>query len=419
MMNRSRRGAARVSITWIIVVVIAFFAALSMVFVFDGEKTDAEKRAAAAEAKEATATATLETEIDFSRELSLKLGYYDRDTAGSRSNAELATEGLGNLKTSFNVTEESIENFQDVAPRLVELYNARGREIADLKQQVTNLQNEVQVNRQAADTLASEKDARITTLQQQLNDANQAAQSRQSDLEGEVASVRSTLSDTENSLSTARGETDDVLRAKREREAEYETRLANVTKVLEWQKEPERADGKILETSEKLGLAWINIGKHNRLYAGMRFAIKDGTPGVERIKAYCEVLQVNDEMSEVIVSDVRDKFDPVTAGDIVYNPIYDPVGIRNAVLVGRFTGTYNETELRALLGGIRINIQENLDKTTDYLVVGAELYVDEDGEPLDDPLQPSDLAEYKEAEAMGVRIVPIKQITDYFRKTEN
>ncbi len=419
MMNRSRRGAARDSITWMVVVVIAFFAALSMVFVFDGEVTDAVKRAEKAETERDAAVGQLEGESEKSRELSKVLGFYDREVAGAISAPATAKDGLASLKDAFNVTEPSLVDFQLVAPRLVEMYNARGREIADLKQQVTNLQSEVQVNRQAADTLASEKDARINTLQQQLNDANQAAQSRQSDLESEVASIRATLSDTEAQLSRAKGETDDARRTAREREAEFVTRLANRTKVLEWQKEPERPDGKILETSEKLNLAWINIGKNNRLYAGMRFAIKDGTPGVDRVKAYCDVLTVKDEMSEVAISDVRDPFDPPTPGDIVYNPIYDPVGVRNAVLVGRFSGIYNEKELRALLDGIRVNVQGSLDKTTDYLVVGSEIYVDEDGEPLEEPLQPSELAVYKEAEAMGVRIVPIKLISDYFRTAEN
>jgi|LWDU01.1.fsa_nt_gi hypothetical protein len=417
-MNRSRRGAARVSITWIIVVVIAFFAALSMVFVFDGEVTDAETRAAAAEAKEAEATAQLDVELSVIRDISEVFGYYDKQQASARTVAATAQEGLASFKDAFGVTEASVADFQAAAGPAVGLYNARAREINDLKQQVAKLTGEIEVNREAQSSLVSEKDSRLSSLQSQLNDANQAAQARQSELESEVARVRSTLSDTESQLTRSRAETDDALRVAREREAEFVTRLINRTKVLEWQKEPERADGQILQTSEQLGLAWINIGKTNRLYAGMRFAIKDGTPGVERIKAYCEVLKVEDSMSEVVISDIRDEFDPPTAGDIIYNPIYDPVGIRNAVLVGRFTGTYNHKDLRALLDGIRINVQDKLDKTTDYLVVGAEIYVDEDGEPLEDPMQPSELAAYKEAEAMGVRIVPIKLITDYFRKTE-
>ncbi len=419
MTNRSRRGAARVSVVWIIVLVIAFFASLAMVFVFDGEVTDAVNRAEAAEAKEATAIAKLEEAFDSTREISKVLGYYDRDIASAESKPESALIGLSNFKEAFGITEPSLVDFGLAVPRASTLYQDRGREINDLKQQVADLQGEIAVNRQSAETLAAEKDDLITSLTQQLNDANQAAASRQSDLEQEIASVRATLADTESQLSRSRGETDDALRNARERVAEFETRLANTTKVLEWRKEPDRPDGKILETSEKLGLAWINIGKSNRLYAGMRFAIKDGTPGSDHVKAYCQVLQVQDEMSEVIISDVRDRFDPPTPGDIIYNPLYDPVGIRNAVLVGRFTGTYNENEVRALLDGIRINVQEKLDKTTDYLVVGAEIYVDEDGEALEDPVQPSDLPVYKEAEALGVRIVAMKQITDYFRKTEN
>jgi hypothetical protein len=266
--------------------------------------------------------------------------------------------------------------------------------------------------------MTTDKDAQIRALTQQLNDANQAAADRQNELETEIASVRSTLASTEGALTASRSKTDNALRAGRDREAEFTTRLENVTRKLEWEREPERPDGKILSVSEKLGLAWIDLGKSNRLYGGMRFRIVNGSAGQNNVKAWCEVLQVQDGMSEVKIFNIADAFDPPTVGDIVYNPIYDPTGLRNAVLIGRFSATYNEKELRAVLDGINVHVQDKLDKTTDYLIVGAELYVDEDGEPLEEPQQPSDLPTYKEAEAMGVRIVPIKLVTDYFRKAK-
>ena len=106
-----------------------------------------------------------------------------------------------------------------------------------------------------------------------------------------------------------------------------------------------------------------------------------------------------------------------TAGDVIYNPLYDPRGGRNAVLVGRFSGTYNQAELEALLSEINISIQSKLDKTTDFLIAGSEIYADENGDPLEEPMQPSETAVYKEAEAMGVQIVPVKIVRDFFRRT--
>ncbi|MFT7485153.1 MAG: putative nucleic acid-binding Zn-ribbon protein [Candidatus Paceibacteria bacterium] len=416
MMNRSRRGAASVNITWMIVVLIAFFAALAMVFVFDGELSKAKIAADEAAAKEVVAVARYDAEVTFGRDVSEQIGFYDHDAASARTITEQAKEGLTQFKDAFNINEASVVDFETMVKRAVEDRNRLTGEIRDLKAQVTGLQGDVDVNTTNLAAMTTDKDGQIRTLTTQLSDAEQAAATRANELESELAAVRSTLSDTESQLTSSKGETSNTQRAAREREAEYATRLENVTRKLEWAREPERPDGKILDVSEKLGLAYIDLGKSNRLYGGMRFAIVDGRTGDGTIKAYCEVLNVMAGMSEVKITNVRDAFDPPTAGDIIFNPIYDPTGLRNAVLVGRFSGTYNENELRAVLEGINVNVQTGLDKTTDYLIVGAELYTNEDGEPLDDPMQPSDLPTYKEAQAMGVRIVPLKLVTDYFRK---
>ena len=416
MMNRSRRGAARVSITWMIVVLIAFFASLAMIFVFDGERTKAEERAAEANTKAENASTQFDGERVYSRDLSKLIGYYDKQAAAPRAVKSSVEEGLAQFKDGFLVTETSVVDFETMVKRAVDERSRLTAKIRDLEQQISGLQADIDVRAANLTAMTTDKDAQIRTLTQQLNDANQAAADRQNELESEVASVRSTLSSTESELTDSKGETDDAKRAARERVAEFSTRLENVTRKLEWEREPERPDGKILQTSEALNLAWIDLGKSNRLYGGMRFTIVDGRAGDDTVKGWCEVLRVEDNMSEVRLFDIRDRFDPPTSGDVIFNPLYDPTGLRNAVLLGRFSGTYNEKELRAVLDGINIHVQDKLDKTTDYLVVGAELYVDEDGEPLEDPLQPSDLPVYKEAQAMGVRIVPIKLVTDYFRK---
>lgn len=62
-----------------------------------------------------------------------------------------------------------------------------------------------------------------------------------------------------------------------------------------------------------------------------------------------------------------------------------------------------------------ITVQAGLSHDTDYLIVGAELYVDENGEPLENPLPPSDLPVYKDAEAQGTQIVSIKDLRNYFK----
>jgi hypothetical protein len=99
---------------------------------------------------------------------------------------------------------------------------------------------------------------------------------------------------------------------------------------------------------------------------------------------------------------------------VLINPLFDPRGERNAVLVGRFSGQYDEARLRQMLSRIGVRVQTNLDLSTDFLIVGSEILADEFGEPLEEPLQPSDLPVYKQAQADGVQIIPIQRIREYF-----
>jgi len=149
---------------------------------------------------------------------------------------------------------------------------------------------------------------------------------------------------------------------------------------------------------------------------GMRFQVRSGRAGDMNTKAWAEVTSVKTSTAEVVFSDLADRYSPVVANDVLVNPVYDPVGGRNAVLVGRFSGAFNEQDLKALLGKMGIVVQAKVDKTTHFLIVGSELWNDPaTGEPLADPVQPSDLAEYKQGESLGVQIVPLQDIREYFR----
>ena len=64
----------------------------------------------------------------------------------------------------------------------------------------------------------------------------------------------------------------------------------------------------------------------------------------------------------------------------------------------------------------RVEVQPKVDKTTHFLIVGSELWNDPNtSEPLADPMQPSELPAYKQAESLGVQIVPIQDFREYFR----
>ncbi len=410
----SRRGAAPGALIWVIVLIVAFFVSIMMAIVSSNDAEAMRKERDDMRAERDEAKADFVTEIEKVTEISKVLGFYEEGSAAKVSSTSAAEEELTTFKDGFNDMGASVITYQQAAKRAVPEYRAKVVQIQELNSRITDLQSQVEAKTTQINSLGSEKDAIIADLRSQLSDAEQAAADRQSDLESQVASRSASLTDRESTLRKTLSDMESQSRDHSQERAAMQTRFDEMGRKLAFLKEPEAADGEVLAVNAELGIAWINIGQKNRLLRGTRFRIVDGTPGDDRIKAWCSVTRVDEGMAEVLLSNQADQYDPPVAGDIIYNPVYDPESQRNAALVGRFSGTWNEKELRLLLSEVGIHIQDGVDKTTDYLIVGSEIFTDEDGEPLEEPKSPSEEPEYSNAVAMGVQIVPIKQIREYF-----
>jgi predicted nucleic acid-binding Zn-ribbon protein len=402
--NPNRRGAAPGALVWIVVLLVAFFISLGVAIISGNDAEDARAQRDKANAARDSAAAQLETELATIREISELLGFYDSEAASAESDKGSATEALQTFKDGFSDMGATVTTFEMATKRAVPEYRAKVVKINDLTSRIADLEAQVSSKTTAMGALQSKKDAEIADKSSQLRDAEQAAADRQSDIEGQLANVRTSLTESEAKLRKVRSEIEAQTRSNDQKIATMEARAKEQGRKLAFLKLPEAADGEILVVSETLDLAWINIGQKNRLQRGTRFTIKDGTPGDEHLKAWCTVTRVEESMAEVLLTDQVD----------IYDPVYDPIIKRNAALIGRFSGAWNEKELRLLLAEVGIMVQDGVDQTTDYLIVGSEIYNDEYGDPLEEPRSPTEDPVYSNAVAMGVQVVPIKQIREYF-----
>lgn len=415
MNKRSQRGAARISAVWMIAVIVLFFVALAFGYISQQDLASAESRLQSARADEATATAKADEEARVSLEISKVLGFTPKDEIGARSNLTAAADGFSALKAAFSDIDDSVTTFADAVPLVVAQQAAKNREIETLNQQLTTLRNERDAARSSLNDVTQQKDSELRDLQTQLADAENAARDEQTQLEERVASVTADRNDRDSQLRDTRGQLQD---SQREREADrqqFATRANELSKILAFTKEPSRPDGDILAVSDELGLGWINLGRVHRLRRGMRFDVVSGEVTSDAVKGLVEVTDIAEESAEVRVIQTTDRFDPIVVGDKIVNPLFDPEGERNAVLIGGFSARYTEAELRLLLQEIGVTVQKRVDSDTAYLIVGAALLLDENGEPYEEPVQPSVLPEYKEAQAQGVQIVSIREVESFFR----
>ncbi|MDZ4772963.1 MAG: hypothetical protein SGI72_07485 [Planctomycetota bacterium] len=413
-MKTSVRGMAKVSVVWTIIVLVAFLVSIVAFFLVGGEleNTKLSLTAATKQAEELKTKTAGDSAVIVG--ISEILGF---NGTGTRSDPALAAAKLTQIKAeSADVVPASTMTFEGVVPLFQQALKSSRDRAQELQAQVATKSGELESLQNSLRTTTADSEKQLADLRRQLVDKDSQLSSTQQGYEAQVAGLRESLK-TANSLVTEANSTiSSKDRAFADQAQGQLTRMNELARKLNpIVKEPQAADGKVLAVSKDLNLGWINLGAKNRLPRGARFTVVSGVQGSTRVKALAEVTRVDGDMAEVAFSDQRDPFDPPSSGDVVFNPVYDPTGERSVLLVGAFSGQYGEDQLKGLLAGMGISVQKKLDASTDFMIVGSEMYVDENKQPVETPIQPSDLPMYKEAVAQGVQIVLLKDLRDYFR----
>lgn len=417
-MLRSNAGKARIGVVWLVVVGILFLVAITLAFVAQSDLSKEKETVASANQRVTELTAQVEQLQGECAKISAVLGWRAGESADAKSDPEAAKKALEDLKGTFPDLGAAQPDFQKSIPTIVAAFDDRGRKNAELETRIKGLESELSAAQAATAAITSEKDSTIATLRQEMADEQKNATERVAELESRLEQRATQLTERDGEVRKVR---EDALADKRrfeQQKAIDDARMAQLSDKTKFAENPfwSEPDGSILEVSDRLGTGWIDIGANQRVVRGMVFDVRSGRPGEEAVKAYAEVTNVKPNSAEVLFSGVADRFSPPVKGDVISNRLYDPTGGRNAVLVGRFSGAHNEKDLATLLNKMGIQVQSRVDKTTDFLIVGSEMWADPaTGEPLDDPLQPSDLPQYKEAENLKVQIVPLQDIREYFR----
>jgi hypothetical protein len=404
-MNGSNSGVARVSVVWIVVAGVIALCGLAFAFMAQSE-TAAEREKRIAGEQAATDAATVrDQEIAARRAVSGVLGFSEGSEDGKSSSLEQAQAAFVALRDTFKDIGDEDTSVQLILPKIQAAYSQELRKIQELEQQISTLEGELEAAKASAAQVASDKDGQIAQLRQEVGDEKKNASQREAELQDRLDSAVAQLNERDADLRQAKADAQQEIRRREQEILGLKTRTTELAKTTAFLKDPfaNYPDGSVIQVSETLPLGWIDLGSRNRLSRGTRFRIESGTVGARRQKGWAEVTRVDDTRAEVAFSGLVDRFDPIVAGDVLINPIYDPSGERNAVLVGRFSGRFNKEALTHLLAGMGVTVQPKLDLTTHFLVVGSEILADpETGEPLEEPIQASDLPVYKDAEARAI-----------------
>ena len=163
-------------------------------------------------------------------------------------------------------------------------------------------------------------------------------------------------------------------------------------------------DGRVLKVASATQVGWINIGRVNHLRPGLEFRVFQTVKGGKRqYKGMIEVQQVDETISRFRVVNTDDELNPITEGDLITSPFYDPKAVPIFVFAGKGLESKDVTEetLRAKIKAYGAEIRDDVDLKTSFLIA----LKDYDKSPHDKL--------YKTARELGVAVVRERDILGY------
>ena len=125
----SSRGAARVSITWLISLIVLLFVALAFGYIGYEEASKSALAEEAALAEKAVADARWQEDGDAVLAISKEVGFYDATTATPRTDPAAVVAGLEDLKATFSDLGDDTVNLAAALPVVKAAFLKRGQEL--------------------------------------------------------------------------------------------------------------------------------------------------------------------------------------------------------------------------------------------------------------------------------------------------
>jgi hypothetical protein len=118
------------------------------------------------------------------------------------------------------------------------------------------------------------------------------------------------------------------------------------------------------------GFVVIDRGRRHQLRRGTRFTVFNLRAGKPQVKGEIEVVSVDEAIATCRVITENDPNDPLIAGDLIHNPVWDPDKVKTFVVRGDFR-RFGPDELNRLIEGAGGRTEHDLRSGVDYLVAGG------------------------------------------------
>jgi NAD-dependent DNA ligase len=415
-MNRRMRGAASVGLIWIVVLIVLLLASVAGLYLVNADKTAAEAKIAAI-TKERDGAETRYSDLKKKvNAISAAIGFRDPNNPDADTRPEQIAKTLEDIRTKLALGQDAT-TASTVIERLQTQIEALTREKAEAVTQAAAAEQAraaLQGNLQDVTKAKDEENDKIT---KQLTDERDRHANQETTDKGRIDDLTKRLADADSRAKADKTESDKAVAKLTEELKVRDGRIAETSKKLEMIRLPDTPDGSVVDVSNA-NTCYVDIGAKQLLRRGTRFKVFSYTKnGAIHDKGMIEITNVEDSMAAATVVELKDRFDPISKGDKISAPNYDPKMPREFVLMGRFPSGYSRAMVADRLRSLGATVKDKVGPATDFLVVGdkEEAAKPDEAKEGDAAAGPSEDEQLKLAQLYRVQIVQVREILEYLK----
>lgn len=425
-MHTRQSGAAHVNVFFFLVMLVLFLAALGTAYVTMEKNNELIEKARSADARTADVEKQLFLYKHYVEDLAKEVG--ETGTYAGREGFNYSEYGdpspLENVAVPARVRTVMSDFAKAVkVPESRELSNLFGlvqgsfdkftSQIANMNSQKTVVENEVAELKSQISKLTSDQRKAVDQL-------NATVRQQQSDFTAALNEKDSRLVAANTEFTRIREEKSDMAAEHARVVADFRRQMENLNARIDAAADKvklvnpgDSPDGMVLDASQATGLAWINLGRVDMLPVGTTFEIIK--PSTGEIKAYGTVRNVEETRAEVRIAGLKDRYDPVMAGDMVRNDLYSPNMSHTIYLMGRFGLPYSRPMVKTLLENLGNKVVDKLGPGVDLILLGADS-INEDGSGFTAITEDPD---YELAKFLRIEMAPLSKVRQYLKLTDD
>jgi NAD-dependent DNA ligase len=325
------------------------------------------------------------------------------------SNLETMNEKIGELRGKLNTVTESDETLERVIRGLEAAYDDAVRSAADANAKYEEARQAEQSAEDETDAVAEQKESEIASLREQLRAEQDRAARNQGQAQETIDAQRDTITRLQDELATRSEEWKRDKNLLENRLLAMDARMQEINERNRLIREKDVPDGTIVDSDEKLGLVYVDLGLKHGLMRGTRFQVWTYGKGKVRIpKGWVEVREVKPDYAVAGIVETLDPYNPISSGDRVSNPYFDRDKKPEFVFLGVFPGRYDHEEASRLLREKGAIVADEVTANTDFLVMGEKPAGEAEPE-----LEERD--NYRRAVQYGVEILRAPELIEYLR----